>query len=164
MIWNKEIMQNRKQMNKASLFQFLVMAICSIWTVSSEFGSYRLCEQRRFRRASPEPLLLAHISSESRGPFRQKARSLASLNGWAWAVKTCRDWMLEDTNSLDGAHIIVLLTKRHLKHKKELVLSLVNKRQCIVRKINCSENFVWWVWRVWKWHHDRLYLLNFFVI
>ena len=24
---------------------------CNIWTASSEFGSYRLCEQRRFRRA-----------------------------------------------------------------------------------------------------------------
>ena len=38
--------------------------------------------------------------------FRQKARSLASLNGWACAVKTCHDGMLEDTNSLDGAHFV----------------------------------------------------------
>ena len=51
----------------------------------------------------PEPPLLAHTSSESRGTFRQKARSLASLNGWACAVKTCHDGMLEDTNSLDAA-------------------------------------------------------------
>ena len=57
---------------------------------------------RRFR---PEPSLLAHTSSESRGTFRQKARSLASLNGWACAVKICHDGMLEDTNSLDGAQI-----------------------------------------------------------
>ena len=51
---------------------------------------------------SPEPSLLAHIhvSSESRGTFRQKARSLAPLNGWACAVKICHDGMLEDTNSL----------------------------------------------------------------
>ena len=73
---------------------------------SSEFGSYRLCEQRRFRRdcaVSPEPTLLAHTSSESRGTFRQKARSLAPLNGWACVVKICHDGMLEDTNSLDGA-------------------------------------------------------------
>ena len=35
----------------------------------------------------------------------QKARSLAPLNGWACAVKVCHDVMLEDTNSLDGAHI-----------------------------------------------------------
>ena len=80
------------------------------WTASSEFGTYSLCEQRRFRRAcasavSPEPSLLAHTSSESRGTFRQKARSLAPLNGWACAVKICHDGMLEDTNSLDAAQI-----------------------------------------------------------
>ena len=57
----------------------------------------------RIRAVSPEPPLLAHTSSESRGTFRQKARSLALLNGWACAVKTCHDGMLEDTNSLEGA-------------------------------------------------------------
>ena len=60
----------------------------------------------RIRAVSPEPSLLAHTSSESRGTFRQKARSLAPLNGWACAVKICHDGMLEDTNSLDGALII----------------------------------------------------------
>ena len=60
----------------------------------------------RIRAVSPEPSLLAHTSSESRGTFRQKARSLAPLNGWACAVKTCHDGMLEDTNSLDGAHLL----------------------------------------------------------
>ena len=59
----------------------------------------------RIRAVSPEPPLLAHTSSESRGTFRQKARSLASLNGWACAVKICHDGMLEDTNSLDAAHM-----------------------------------------------------------
>ena len=59
----------------------------------------------RIRAVSPEPPLLAHTSSESRGTFRQKARSLAPLNGWAYAVKIYHDGMLEDTNSLDGAHI-----------------------------------------------------------
>ena len=57
----------------------------------------------RIRAVSPEPSLLAHKSSESRGTFRQKARSLAPLNGWACAVKVCHDGMLEDTNSLGGA-------------------------------------------------------------
>ena len=56
----------------------------------------------RISAVSPEPLLLAHTSSESRGTFKQKARSLAPLNGWACAVKICHDGMLEDTNSLDG--------------------------------------------------------------
>ena len=59
----------------------------------------------RIRAVSPEPSLLAHTSSESRGTFRQKIRSLALLNGWACAVEICNDGMLEDINSLDGAHI-----------------------------------------------------------
>ena len=59
----------------------------------------------RIRAVSPEPPLLAHTGSESRGTFRQKARSLAPLNGWACAVKLCHDGMLEDTNSLDGAQM-----------------------------------------------------------
>ena len=63
----------------------------------------------RIRAVSPEPSLLAHTSSESRGTFRQKTRSLAPLNGWACAVEICHDGMLEDTNSLDGAQIEVLL-------------------------------------------------------
>ena len=63
----------------------------------------------RIHAVSPEPPLLAHTSSESRGTFRQKARSLAPLNGWACAVKICHDGMLEDTNSLEGAHMYVLM-------------------------------------------------------
>ena len=55
----------------------------------------------RIRAVSPEPPLLAHTSSESRGTVRQKARSLAPLNGWAYIVKIWHDGMLEDTNSLD---------------------------------------------------------------
>ena len=61
----------------------------------------------RIRAVSPEPSLLAHTSSESRGTFRQKARSLAPLNGWACAVKVCHDGMLEDTNSLGAAHLMI---------------------------------------------------------
>ena len=57
----------------------------------------------RIREVSPEPPLLPHTSSESRETFRQKARSLAPLNGWACAVKICHDGMLEDTNSLDAS-------------------------------------------------------------
>ena len=59
----------------------------------------------RIRAVSPEPSLLAHTSSASRGTFRQKARSLAPLNGWACTVEICHDGMLEDTNLLDGAHM-----------------------------------------------------------
>ena len=63
----------------------------------------------RIRTVSPERLLLTHTSSESRGTFRQKARSLVPLNGWTCAVKISHNGMLEDTNSLDGAHISVLI-------------------------------------------------------
>ena len=62
----------------------------------------------RIRAVSPEPSLLAHTSRESRGTFRQKARSLAPLNGWACAVKICHDGMLEDTNSLDEPQLCLL--------------------------------------------------------
>ena len=57
------------------------------------------------RAVSPEPPLLAHTSSDSRGTFRQQARSMAPLNGWACAVKICHYGMLEDTNSLDTAQL-----------------------------------------------------------
>ena len=60
----------------------------------------------RIRAVSPEPSLLAHTSSETRGTVRQKARSLAPRNGWACAVKICHDGMLEVTNSLDGALLL----------------------------------------------------------
>ena len=60
----------------------------------------------RIRAVSPEPPLLAHTNTESRGTFRQKARSLAPLNGLACAVKICHDGMLENTNSLDGAQLL----------------------------------------------------------
>ena len=65
-------------------------------------ASLRICA------VSPEPSLLAHTSSESRGIFRRKARSLAPLNGWACAVEICHDGMLEDTNLLDGAHLTII--------------------------------------------------------
>ena len=61
----------------------------------------------RIRAVSPEPPLLAHTSSESRGTFRQKASSLARLNGWACAVEICHDGILEDTNSLDAVHLLL---------------------------------------------------------
>ena len=56
----------------------------------------------RIRAVSPEPSLLAHTSSESRGTFRQKARSLAPLNGWACAVKICNAGMLVTQIRLTG--------------------------------------------------------------
>ena len=69
----------------------------------------------RIRAVSPEPSLLAYTSSESRGTFRQKARSLAPLNGWACTVEICHDGMLEDRNSLDGAHLKLALNQKSHK-------------------------------------------------
>ena len=76
----------------------------------------------RIRAVSPEPSLLAHTSSESRGTFRQKARSLAPLNGWACAVKVCHDGILEDTNSLGGVQMAVDQPNTQVKenHKESL--------------------------------------------
>ena len=74
-----------------------------IWYLS-HMRAAKVQASLRIRAVSPEPPLLAHTSSQSRGTFRQKARSLAPLNGWACAVKICHDGMLEDTNSLGGAH------------------------------------------------------------
>ena len=75
-----------------------------IWYVSP-MRAAKVQASLRIRAVSPEPSLLAHKSSESRGTFRQKARSLAPLNGWACAVEICNDGMLDDTNSLDAPHM-----------------------------------------------------------
>ena len=101
----------------------------------------------RIRAVSPEPSLLAHISSESRGTFRQKARSLAPLNGWACAVKICHDGMLEDTNSLDGAHLIkfcqLLLSPQVLGSEIENVEAQENKltqRNYVITELNVKSS------------------------
>ena len=78
-----------------------------IWYLS-HMRAAKVQASLRIHAVSPEPSLLAHTSSESRGTFRQKARSLAPLNGWACAVEICHNGMLKDTNSLDGAHVLML--------------------------------------------------------
>ena len=83
----------------------------------------------RIRAVSPEPSMLAHTSSESRGTIRQKARSLAALNGWACAVKICHDGMREDTNSLDGG--------LYAKHKNSRTITInVFSNTVLVRHTN----------------------------
>ena len=95
----------------------------------------------RIRAVSPEPSLLAHTSSESRGTFRQKARSLAPLNGWACAVKICHDGMLEDTNSLDGAQ------KRQINVLHEPDFSSDSESETIplfIASVGKQENSYWY--------------------
>ena len=79
-----------------------------IWYLS-HMRAAKVQASLHIRAISLEPPLLAHTSNESRGTFRQKVRSLASLNGWACTVKVCHDGMLEDANLLDGAHLICML-------------------------------------------------------
>ena len=121
--------------NNAFLFFFLVYlfqlsnyltfhldSVKRIWYLSPMRGA-KVQASLRIRAVSPEPPLLAHTSSESRGTFRQKARSLAPLNGWACAVKICNDGMLEDTNSLDGAHLVTVQLRHNIMCNIELMFS-----------------------------------------
>ena len=100
-------------LNLLIYFEYYMGRDKRIWYLSP-MRAAKVQTSLRIRAVSPEPSLLAHTSSESRGTFRQKARSLTPLNGWACAVKICHDGMLEDTNSLDGAHIlnIILLNRK----------------------------------------------------
>ena len=92
--------------NSVMYIQYYMDRVKRIWFLSS-MRAAKVQASLRIRAVSPEPSLLAHTSSESRGTFRQKPRSLAPLNGWACAVEICHDGMLEDTNSFEGAHIII---------------------------------------------------------
>ena len=76
----------------------------------------------RIRAVLPEPPLLTQTSRESRGTFRQKARSLAPLNGWACVVKICHEGMLEDTNSLDASHFMLKCSIKPTLTKKKPTL------------------------------------------
>ena len=108
--WNYDVMTSHSCvvgiliMMLAERKQYYMDRVKRIWYLSP-MRAAKVQASLRIRAVSPEPSLLAHTSSESRGTFREKARSLAPLNGWACAVKVCHDGMLEDTNSLDGAHL-----------------------------------------------------------
>ena len=91
--------------NQFWALQLYLDRVKRIWFLSP-MRAAKVQASLRMRAVSPEPPLLAHTSSESRGTFRQKARSLAPLKGWACAVKICHNGMLEDTNSLDGAPLL----------------------------------------------------------
>ena len=112
-----------------SLEIIILDRIKRIWYLS-HMRAAKVQASLRIRAVSPEPPLLAHTSSESRGTLRQKARSLAPLNGWACAVKICNDGMLEDTNSLDGAHFRVFVSLQKLQeYQVQFILSSVLSRE-----------------------------------
>ena len=101
-IWDKQVFSCRGSYHNH--FHGHMDRVKRIWYLSP-MRAEKVQASLRIRAVSPEPSLLAHTSSESRGTFRQKTRSLAPLNGWTCAVEIYNDGMLEDTNSLDGAHI-----------------------------------------------------------
>ena len=103
--WLKYGWKDAKLLTHPSLTCHYLGRVKQIWYLSP-MPAAKVEASLRIRAVSPEPPLLAHTSSESRGTFRQKGRSLAPLNGWACAVKICHDGMLEDTNSLDASHLI----------------------------------------------------------
>ena len=112
MLVKLEVLQESNRFNLLQIYHFqnirhYLSRVKRIWFLSP-MRAANVQASLRIRAASPEPPLLAHTSSESRGTFSQKARSLAPLNGWTCAVKICYDGMLEDTNSLDAAHLIFL--------------------------------------------------------
>ena len=116
-----------------------------IWYISP-MRAAKVQASLRIRAVSPEPSMLTHTSSESRGTFRQKARSLAPLSGWACAVKICHDAMFEDTNSLDGAQMknwellfVVNIKKKIIKSE---VLLFAKFSWCQTRKfVKAIHNF-----------------------
>ena len=125
----------------------------------------------RIRAVSPEPSLLAHTSSKSRGTFRQKARFLAPLNGWACAVEICHDGMLKDTNSLDRAHIInSILHSQSISYEtyiwKACIINFIwNKHLCKILSIYCSYDLNTLSVRLRDWKHaqewnSRLFMLK----
>ena len=97
-----------------------------IWYLSP-MQAAKVQARLRIRAVSPEPSLLARTSSESRGTFRQKTRSLAPLNGWACAVKICHDGMLEDTNSLDGAQMLKYSIVHNFLNSPPILIKFVSK-------------------------------------
>ena len=96
----------------------------NIWAASSEFGTYHLREQRRFRRAcaSAQSRQNLHCSliqavSQEEPLDRKPDPRTAPLNAWACIVKICHDGMLKDTYSLDASrHLCRLQIRYSLKY------------------------------------------------
>ena len=84
-----------------------------IWATSSEFGTYHLCEQWRFRRACASAQSRQNLRYSLIQAVSQKEPSDRKADPWPlWMAghAQLKFVMLEDTNSLDAAH----LTYAHL--------------------------------------------------
>ena len=64
--------------------------------------------------------------------LQTESQILAPLNGWACAVEICNDGMLEDTNSLDGAQVIVLLISSTSFHFQTSSVFMINNRNIAI--------------------------------
>ena len=115
-------------------FEWFAVFRILVWYMDRVKRIWNLSPMRaaKVQASRAEPARLAHTSSESRRTFRQKARSLAQLNGLACAVEICHDGMLEDTNSLDGAHITI--------HTNSTVRLFVICHFC---SCSCWEDIIW---------------------
>ena len=87
----------------------MLMLPIMIWTASSEFGTYRLCEQRRFRRACASGQSRQNLRCLLIQAVNQEEPSDRKPDPWPlWMAGHAQlkfVGMLEDTNSLDGAHM-----------------------------------------------------------
>ena len=106
-------------------------------------ASLRICA------VSPEPSLLAYTSSESRGLFRQKARSLAPLNGWACAAKICHECSKTQTRLMRPTCEI----SRHQK-AKHFICTEVSDFTVKIQKFGHPKNCYNYheIWAGWIYH------------
>ena len=110
------------------------------WTASSEFGTYRLCEQRRFRRACASAQSRQNLRCSLIQAVSQEEPSDRKPDPWPlWMaghaqLKICHDGMLEDTNSLDGAHLWMYNMTQHNKIKQNDETAL-NRCRCRLENV-----------------------------
>ena len=89
------------------------------WTASSEFDTYRPCEQRRFRRACASAQSRQNLCYSLLQAVSQEEPSDRKPDPWPlWMaghvqLKFVMTELPEDTNSLDGAQMQMLVDSKH---------------------------------------------------
>ena len=109
---------------------FAYLWIIIIWTASSEFGTYRLCEQRRFRRAcasaqSRQNLRCSLIQAVSRGepsdrkpdPWPLRMAGHAQLK---FVMTECSKTQIRLTGLIYPRNVIPRSQKQHINCPPEL--------------------------------------------
>ena len=109
-VWRSEIHMKTVKIHMKTVKMHKTVKI-NIWTASSKFGTYRLCGQRRFRRACASAQSRQNLCCSLIQAVSQEEPSERKPDPWPlWMaghapLKVCHDDMLKDTNSLDGAHM-----------------------------------------------------------